>query len=246
MIKRNLISILLFTLFAAAPARAETLIADLSEHMVSITTGFTGTELLLFGSTDAKGSIVVVVKGPREEVIVRKKEQIGGIWVNRNDITFKGVPSFYHVAMTNPEILSLPLYARLRHEIGAANVKFDTIEDLPPRRVSPFRLALIRNKQKAGLYSTEPTTVQRRGGQLFRTSVFFPVNVPTGTYTIETLLINDGEVKSATTTPLFISKAGVGAKIYRFAHEHSALYGIFAIIIAAIAGLGANWLFRKS
>lgn len=246
MIRKFFIPLLIAFAFIGHTAKADTLVADLSEHMVSITTGFTGTELLLFGSTDTVGTVVVVVKGPREEVITRKKEQVGGIWMNKKSITFEGVPSFYHVAMTNTEIFGLPLSARKRHEIGAANVKFYATEELPYRQISPFRQALIRNKQKAGLYSKEPSLVQRRGGQLFRTEVFFPVNVPTGTYIIETLLIQDGEVQSATTTPLFISKAGLGAKIYRFAHEYSALYGIVAILIACLAGLGANWIFRKS
>ena len=243
---RLLILMLLLINVFSLPSKAEALVADLSEHVVSITTSFTGTELLLFGATDEEGTIVVVVKGPREEVTTRKKEQIGGIWMNRKSVTFEGVPSFYHVAITDTEIFNLPLTARQRHEIGAANVKFDVIEDIPRPVVSPFRQALIRNKQKAGLYSSEPSIVHRRGQQLFRTSVFFPVNVPTGTYIIETLLIRDGEVKSATTTPLFIDKAGFSAKIYRFAYENSALYGIVAILIACFAGLGANWIFRKS
>ncbi len=226
--------------------KAELLVADLSKHMISITTSFTGTELLLFGSTDGEGTIVITVKGPREKVITRKKARIGGIWMNEKSVTFEGVPSFYHMAITNTKFFGLPLSARQRHEIGSDNVRFNAVEDLPKRHISPFRQALIRNKQKAGLYSIKPSIVQRRGGELFRSSVIFPVNVPTGTYIIETLLINNGEVKSATTTPLFINKVGLGAEIYSFAHQYSALYGIIAILIAAIAGFAANWVFRKS
>jgi len=246
MIIRFIIIFLFLFNLANWPAKADALVADLSKHVVSITTGFTGTELLLFGSTDQEGSIIVVVKGPRKEVITRRKDQIGGIWMNKDSITFEGVPSFYHIAMTDPELFDLPVTAQLRHEIGSANIKFEAAPGTQKNIITPFRQALIRNKQKAGLYSVEPSIVQRRGGQLFRTDVFFPVNVPIGTYIIETLLIHDGEVKSATTTPLFISKVGLGAKIYRFAHEQPALYGIVAILIACLAGLGANWLFRKS
>jgi hypothetical protein len=47
-------------------------------------------------------------------------------------------------------------------------------------------------------------------------------------------------------TPLNINKTGIGAEIYRVAHQHGALYGVAAIIIAILAGLGGNAIFRKS
>ncbi len=243
---RIILILTIFIIYSPISAKAELLVADLSKHMISITTGFTGTELLLFGSTDSEGTIVITVKGPREKIITRQKSQVGGIWMNKKAVTFEGVPSFYHMAITNNKIFGLPLSARRRHEIGADNVRFNAVEDMPKRHLSPFRQAVIRNKQKAGLYSSTAGVVQRRGGELFRSSVVFPVNVPTGTYIIETLLINNGEVKSATTTPLFINKVGFGAYIYNFAHQYSALYGIVAILIAAMAGFAANWVFRKS
>jgi len=42
-----------------AAARAEPLVADLSEHQIKITTGFAGTELLLFGVTVEPGDVIV-------------------------------------------------------------------------------------------------------------------------------------------------------------------------------------------
>jgi hypothetical protein len=53
-------------------------------------------------------------------------------------------------------------------------------------------------------------------------------------------------VVSAEITPLVISKVGVGAEVYHFAHDYSALYGLAAILIAVIAGWAAGLAFRKS
>ncbi len=39
----------------AGPARAAPLIADLSKHLVAITTGFAGTDVLLFGAIEDPG-----------------------------------------------------------------------------------------------------------------------------------------------------------------------------------------------
>ena len=243
---RRILPLLLILTLSTGAARAESLVADLSSHLVAITTGFTGTELLLFGAMDTEGDVVVIVHGPREEVVVRRKDRVAGLWMNRDAVTFEGVPAFYHIAMTDDAPLDLPIFARQRHQIGVTNVKFLPKDpELDEQKAEDFREALLRNKQRQGFYTGEPGLVQRRGGLLFRTEVFFPANVPTGTYTIETLLVRDGEVQSAQTTPLFISKVGLGARIFLIAHNFPAIYGIAAILIAAGAGLLANWAFRK-
>ena len=46
-------------------------------------------------------------------------------------------------------------------------------------------------------------------------------------------------------TPMFVSKIGVGADVYEFAHRHAAIYGILAVLIAAGAGWAASAVFRR-
>ncbi len=63
---------------------ARPVVADLSNHLVAITTGFSGTHMLAFGATDdRKGNIVMVVRGPQETHVVREKTRLAGIWMNR-------------------------------------------------------------------------------------------------------------------------------------------------------------------
>lgn len=233
------------TLGAAKNARAEPLIADLSDHLVAISTGFTGTELLLFGSIEEDGDVIVVVHGPPTDVTVRQKDRVAGIWMNRSSMTFTEAPSFYYVSMTEGATDGLPLPVLHRHQIGAENVRLFSPEDADPAEVEDFRAALIRNQQTEGLYSQTPGTIQKRGQRLFRTTVHFPANVPIGTYVIETLLARNGEIQSGQTTPLFVSKVGAGAQIFRIANAFPALHGILAIVIAMAAGFAANWIFRK-
>jgi len=42
----------------ACRAGAQTLSADLSSHLIAITTGFTGASVVLFGTTDAPGDVI--------------------------------------------------------------------------------------------------------------------------------------------------------------------------------------------
>ncbi|MCR9222149.1 MAG: TIGR02186 family protein [Alphaproteobacteria bacterium] len=229
------------------PAQAaERLVADLDDHLVAITAGFTGTELLLFGSIDGEGEVVVVVHGPKEDVVVRRKDRVAGIWINRDDATFRGVPAFYHMAATaDLQGLDLPETALSRHQIGVENIRLRLMPGQQAEGSESFAEALIRNKVRIGHYTRDPGVVEWRGGRLFRTTVLIPANVPVGTYTVETLLVQGGEVVSAQTTPLFVNKEGFGAQVFRAAHSYPAYYGLAAILIAGFAGFGANWIFRK-
>ena len=231
---------------ALAPSAAnEPLVADLSDHLVAITTGFTGTELLLFGSIDDDGDVIVVVHGPAADITVRRKERIAGVWVNNASQTFSHTPTFYHVAMTPGAAESLPEPVLRRHQVGTDYIRMTPVGTSSPERLEIYKQALVRNKQRGELYSSAPGEIEMRGQRLFRTSVFFPANVPIGQYVIETLLARNGQIVSAQTTPLFVSKTGAGAEVFRAAHQFPALHGLAAIAIAILAGLGGNWLFRK-
>ena len=73
-------------LFAAnmLPAHAGRVVADLSQSNVSITSGFHGTELLLFGAVDGQDTddIIVVINGPPTDIAQHRKAKVAGIWIN--------------------------------------------------------------------------------------------------------------------------------------------------------------------
>jgi uncharacterized protein (TIGR02186 family) len=229
-----------------AAVHGNALIADLSKHLVAITTGFTGADVLLFGTIDGEGDIAVVVRGPNEDVVVRRKQRMAGIWVNRRNLTFRRVPAFYAVATTREITDFAPDSVLSRHQIGAEHLRFDRPQRADDAEIREFREALLRNKRTAGLYPDGVGRVSVLGDRLFRTPVTFPANVPTGTYSVEVFLIRDGAVVGAQTTPLIVSKVGTEAEIFDFAHEQSALYGIVAIMIALVAGWLAGVIFRKA
>src|SRR5215831_5962104 len=115
--------LLALTLPWSAPTRAEPLAADLTSHLIAITTGFTGASVVLFGAIDGPGDVAVVVRGPDREMTVRRKSRIAGIWMNSQEVTFANVPSFYFVAASRPleEIVSPTTAAFYR--LGVANLQ---------------------------------------------------------------------------------------------------------------------------
>jgi len=232
-------------LVAATPARAQPLIADLSSHLIAITTGFSGTELLLFGATEGEGDVVVVVRGPEGEASVRRKARVAGIWINRDELRFAGVPAFYRIASSKPLADFVPTALRQRHQIGVDFLRLQPQRELNSEETAAFRAGLVRNKEAQKLYEPEVGRVSFLGPRLFRTRILFPANVPTGNYSVEVLLIRNGQVLAAQTTPMFVSKVGFGADVYDFAHAWSAVYGLLAILLAVAAGWAAGAIFRK-
>ncbi|MBT5111270.1 MAG: TIGR02186 family protein [Rhodospirillaceae bacterium] len=233
-------------ILGAGSSRAEPVIADVSEHFIGITADFTGAKILFFGSVGGPGKLVVVVSGPAHDISIGNKVQRAGIWMNSDSVTFKNAPSFYRVLSSEPLDEWLPLSVREANQIGVEYLDLQPTEDIGSAKEADYRAALIRNMQNKDHYGKAEGRLKILGGRLFRTDVFLPSNVPTGDYSIKTYLIRDGRIADMEVTPLNINKTGIGAEIYRVAHQHGALYGVAAIIIAVLAGLGGNAVFRKS
>lgn len=239
---------LLWALLALWPAvaAAQPVITDVSKSNIAITADFTGAELLFFGSTEGDGKLVVVIQGPDQEISIRRKKRVAGIWVNGDEVVFESAPSFYHVIASESLDEWLPLTVREANQIGVEYLAIDPVTDVGPAAAADYRAALIRNKQDLGHYSRVEGRLRILGGRLFRSELYLPSNVPTGTYTIKTFLVRDRQIVSTQVTPLTVDKSGLEEDIYRVAHQHSILYGLAAIAIAVLAGLGGNAMFRRT
>jgi len=237
-------AVLLWLALAAMPARADAIVADLSSHIVAISSGFTGTSVVLFGATDGPGDIVAVVRGPEQKMTVWRKGKLAGIWVNAESMTFSHVPSFYAVAASRPLSEAVSPGAAALYQIGTDNLRLETNPPVAAEVAGRFAGALIQEQRRAGFFAGEVGKVAFLGERLFRASIAFPANVPTGTYLVEVFLVRDRDVVSGQTTPLVVSKVGVDAAVSDFASRESAAYGAIAVLTAVVAGWLASLPFR--
>jgi len=234
-------------LVAGSSLQAKDLVVDLSAPIVQITAGFSGTDLLLFGAKRGEGDVIVVVRGPLENKTVHLKERKMGIWVNTENLTFNDLPSYYWVASNRPVYDALPADTLTRFQIGLDEIQIlPTDEQANSAEAIAFRAALVRDKIRKKLYAEETSPLLFLNDMLFRTKIRFPANVSVGEFAIETYLVRDKEIVTSETTLLNVRKFGLEAEIYDFAHQQSLLYGIFAVIIACVAGWLANAAFRRS
>jgi uncharacterized protein (TIGR02186 family) len=239
------------------PATAERLVSSLSSHQVLITSSFTGTELVLFGSVERDAAtvprrggydLVVTVIGPRQTLVTRKKERVFGIWANAESRTFTGVPSYLAVLSNRPLDLVAPPDVMSRLEVGLNNVPFsqETSANVTPSdRQGVFRDALIRLKGERGLYREEANAVTFLTPNLFRTSIVLPAEAPLGLYNVDLKLFADGTPIARTSSALEIVKAGIEQFVANAARDHAFLYGLATVIMALATGWLASVIFRR-
>ncbi len=239
-----LLALLLLPASVSAQINNGPLTVDLAQKSVNITAGFTGASLALFGTKKESGDIAIVIKGPERRMVVRRKDQIGGIWMNSEAVSFRNVPVYYDLALSKPA-RDLGEAAVLRsQEIGLDSLHFEPVGREDPEDVKRFREALIRNKQIEGNFSLEPKNIIFLNDNFFRANFYMPANVPTGDYSIKTYLFKDGELKGVNETQLRVAQVGFNARLYRFAHLQALPYGLVAVLLAMLAG-GAGWVFLR-
>jgi uncharacterized protein (TIGR02186 family) len=240
-------AMLLFT-FLSLPAMAQekALQLDLANKQVDITTGFDGSSIVLFGTTSpgVGQSLFVTLKGPERTVIVRRKERtISGAWANRDNIEFRRVPSYYDYAVTGNMTATESLLRE--NQIGVDNLDFYAENDNEEDEAGLFRDALIRTMQQKGFFPIKAGSLQFIGENFFKVIFELPPGVPTGIYTAEAVLIRDGVVLSKESRNLQVGQVGFNARVYLFAQDNSLLYGIMAVLLAAISGWSAFTFLRR-
>jgi uncharacterized protein (TIGR02186 family) len=244
------------SLLLAAPLAAERLVTSVSTHRVLITSNFTGTEVVVFGSIEdeegvpnrAPYDVAITVRGPTQTYITRRKARVLGIWVNAESRQFIDVPSYLAVMTSRPPAeLGPPDFLR-RNKIGIINQTFQQriggdFGDVVPQ--DPFRVAFLRVRMNEGLFSESPTGVTFLTPRLFRATVPIPGIAPTGTYQVEALLLSGSEVIARETTAIEVLKTGFEELLASAAREYGLLYGLATALLALGTGIAANFMFRR-
>ena len=242
-------SIALIILFLLAPhAYGTALIIDSSTSEVKVSSSFIGTDVMVFGTANDKDDIIVVITGPTETAIVRKKGRVSGIWINKEKLEFREIPGFYAIASTRPLSEITETDELKKQKIGIHNVITTASlhsKDENIKTFKSFKDALVRGKKTKGLYLDMPLTIDVVSKRLFKTTFHFPNNMTTGIYTVKVFSFQKKRLVSMVSKTISVEKIGIGADVFKFAKEQSALYGLLAILIAVLSGWIASVIFRK-
>jgi uncharacterized protein (TIGR02186 family) len=229
------------------------LVPDISARQVQIRYSFSGAQLLLFGAVVYPGGrapsrpvdIAVVLRGPVQPILVREKQKIAGIWMNADSNRFRSAPSFYAVASSKPVDRLVDERTAAIYELGLHNLQLSPGGGALPDKERRFEAGLLDLRRRQGLYSESPTGVEITDGVLYRAVITIPSQVPVGTYTAETFLIDRGKVIAAATRDIQISKSGFERYVALAARRHEGLYGLTAVFLSLGLGWAAAAAFRR-
>ncbi|RFC67138.1 TIGR02186 family protein [Mesorhizobium denitrificans] len=247
--------LLLPSIARAQIVNEESIQIGLSTDHVALTAGFSGADLTIFGSVEnadpqvtRRGGydVIVVLEGPSDAVVVRRKQRVLGMWINTRSETFVNVPISYSVATTRqPQDITDPQsYKRL--SLGADNIFLQPLnKHSGPVTIQEFTDALRERKKATSLYSTNYGGVQFLSQSLFRATLRLAPDVPVGTHRARAFLFKNGTFVSESSAQLEIRKSGFEQSIFDYAHQDSFTYGIFAVFLAMLTGWLGQLVFRK-
>jgi len=235
----------------------ETVEADVSTRSIAITSGFSGTNIVIFGAVNNTRQtspesglydVVVVIKGKSVPVVTRKKSNVFGLWINTRSVQFANVPSYYTISSTRPldEIADEDLLEK--HRIGFEHLVMSAIdpsEETSNQDLTSFENAIIRLKKNAKLFQKQDYGVAFIGKSLFRSSFNLPPNIPVGPLAASVYLFRDGQLLARFNSTVTLKREGLQLFLYDLAFNHSLLYGLIAVILAVLAGLSASAVFGR-
>lgn len=239
----------------AGAARAETLIASVSSHQIQISSNYTGDQVTVFGLVERDGrtagrgdpyDIVITVRGPQRMLLVRQKERLGPIWINRTQRRFPDTSAFLLVASNRPlnEIISEEGARRDRIGLMNAQRRPDAMPESYPD-MGQFRGAMVRILEDKGLYSEEGRGVTFLSPTLFSAPIDVPATAPTGSYEVEVVLYAGGVQLARQITNFEVIKTGIEQGLATGAHDRPLLYGLATGTLALLFGWLASVVFRR-
>lgn len=243
-----IIVILFYSIFFYTSASGNEAYFDLSDPEIEIQTNFKGKEVIIFGLLEKDFDIIINIKGPKKNTRVRKKERLFGFWFNTQKVIYKDLPIIFFIASTSPikkilnddTIIKNSLYfdESIINLITQRNFNYSD-----KNNNKSWNKNLIEIKKNKNFY--KEYDIKTIDDKLFQTRIFFPSNTIPGTYEVDIYKIKNKIIIGTKNKKIIIKRSGIGNKIYEFAHEHPAPYGIIAILLAIVAGLLAATAFRR-
>jgi len=221
-----------------------------SDPLVAIHSNFTGQSVTLFGNIEAGGivdpdaprDVIVIVRGPASDRIVRVQERRFGIMLNTAYAVYRRLPGYFAVLSSRPieNIAEAEVLADPRLSLtGIAN------QAMERGNAARFTPELIRLMVTSGLFTHSPRGVSFLSPTTFAARVALPAAVPNGTFVAHALVVQNGEITAQATTRFIVRTEGFERFLANAARNHPFLYGLAATAIAIATGWIGGVLFRR-
>ena len=242
-----ILSILLTFIFLNNFLQAEEIYFDLSEDNIELKTDFNGKEIIIFGLLKDDHETLLTIKGPPSKMRIQKKERYFGIWINNQYVTYSNIPSLFFLSTSKKINEILPESILINEDLSfekILNNKTFNQNFIFKNDQEDWNNNFVRIKKEQSFYKS--FEMKKIKDKLFQTSVFFPANTIPGIYNVNIYYIRNNTIMSNDQKKIVIKKSGIGSKIFDFANNNAATYGVFVVIFSIFSGFIAATLFRRS
>lgn len=254
MIQRLLAALaLIFVLIA--PAQAERLISGLSNETIQITSSFDGERMTFYGTiapdtgseqrfVEGPYQVVIVVLGPTQDRVARRKTHNMGIWLNTEEVAFRRFPSYFHV-LSSKRLLEITDIATLNENFILPEAHAMVPNPAGFMRTLNFGRELIRLMSEEKLFGVQEQGVQFMADNFYAAQLILPSNAPPGPYVAQTYVFKDGQIVARRSEGFAVRKMGFERFLAQSATQYPLLYGIACVILALFTGWLGGVLFRR-
>jgi uncharacterized protein (TIGR02186 family) len=252
---RALLALALGLAVMAGPrASAETnppVTLKLSPQTIEMGAFYDGARLRVEGTVPSGSKVMIVLRGVSKDEVFNKKDRVGPIWINVDKVHVSGPPSLFlrfssedvHTFLDRQTIdayvldeLSIRNRMHIRTERGLSDP-----ESL--RRIGDDYVDL---KKKDGSYrriaDRVHVTESGTGEEHYSLEFGWPKLALPGAYQVEVYACRDSRIVGQSGSALHLVEVGFPAFMANAAKNHAYWYGIFAVILAVIAGFGIDAL----
>lgn len=221
---------------------------NLAQSHVDITTAFSGTDITLYGVMENPGDVIVVVRGPKKDMVVRQKQSVFGAWMNHKAVSFKDVYGFYCIISSKGYKLLLSEETLKENVLGISSVQknLKTVSSEKDKDRLLFSKALVRNKKYENLYTENEGEFSFLNDNFFRADLHLPANVPVGIYDVATYYIENKKIKNIEHVKMKVAQTGMSQDIKLFSQNSSLVYGLICVMLAVFSGWFSNRVRRRS
>lgn len=230
----------------AGPALADGPSVKLTPEVIRMGAFYSGEWMHISGTVSPGSKVIVVLRGPRTEEVFNRKGRVGPIWINIGKVHISGVPSLFLCYSAEP-------VGRL---LNRDEIERRQLDDLAIRRqmvVTPkemdheaVRVDYIALKTEERVYRMISDGVKMGppgGGRVpYSVSFHWPRKAPPAHYEVRVYECRNGALVGRNTGELDVIKVGFPAAMASLAAEHAAIYGVGAVLIAALGGFGIDFL----
>lgn len=241
-----LTTLLAIALSPASRAADDSLITELQQDHVDITSQFTGEQILVFGAIRKGGDVIVKVVSPDQDVALSRKAKVGPVWLDSGNMNVSNAPGLLYLLSTRPLDQILNPAEQQAHKLRLEDALDQAQAPAPTAGMEDWRTAFLRLKTHKGYYLQDGAAVKLDRGRVFSTSINLPAQLPIGTYQLQIYQVRDGKVVSEETRALDVRQVRVERWVSNIAHGYSWAFGIGFTLMAMIIGLVLGIILRRS